>query len=120
LTIKDAITRVDMTKPNQFGPAIKITWLSELDGKIFEEIFKTHEESPIEKFEGHTSEDDELLIPFPYDSIYLRWLETKIDYANGETNKYNVSNILFNSEYSQMRNHYNRNHNPIGTRIKFF
>ena len=120
MTVNEAINMVNATKPNQFDSSVKIAWLSEIDGKIFNEVIKTHNNASIEAFTGHTSGDENLLISAPYDSIYLRWLEAQIDYANGDTRRYNVSATAFQAEYSQFTRYYNRTHMPIGKEITYF
>ena len=54
-----------------------------------------------------------LLIPYPYDDVYLKWLEAQIDYANGEIARYNNSITLYNSAMTAFMNYYNRTHLPL-------
>ena len=44
MTIGDVINRVDELAPNQYSEEQKIRWLTGLDGKIFEEIIRTHQD----------------------------------------------------------------------------
>lgn len=67
-----------------------------------------------------TLEEEKLLVPAPYDEVYIRWLEAQIDYANGEYGRYNNSMTMFNASYSAFRNYWNRTHMPKGKRYKFF
>lgn len=123
MTIIEAINRIDSLKPNNYTPEEKIKWLSTLDGNIKTEIVDTHEGSENVTFNGYEVDmplDTVLLVPAPYDDIYLKWLEAQIDYANGETPKYNNSMIMYNSAYSAFQRHYNRTHMPIGKSFKFF
>ena len=73
-----------------------------------------------EAYDDTTDLDTELLAPAPYDDVYIRWLETRIDYANGEYGKYNNSMVAYNDFYDSFKNHYNRNHMPKGKALKFF
>ena len=123
MTIMDAINRIDAIKPNGYSQAEKMMWLSNLDGLIKSEIIDTHEGSEEVVFDGYNAETmltTPLLAPFPYDDIYLYWLESKIDYWNGETSKYNNSIEMFNTAYSAFEKHYNRTHKPRGKKFKFF
>lgn len=123
MTIMDAIYRIDELKPNSYSQSEKIKWLSSLDGLIKREIIDTHEGGENIVFSGYNENTDlsiVLLVPAPYDDIYLRWLETQIDYANGEYGKYNNSITMYNTAYSAYANYYNRTHMPIGTKFKFF
>ena len=42
MTIREAIELVDRLKPNQYGSADKLRWLSELDGIVYRDIICTH------------------------------------------------------------------------------
>lgn len=124
MTISEAISRTDDVKPNAYLEPRKIQWLSELDGIIKSEIIDTHEGGADVSFAGYDIDTDtttELLVPAPYDVLYLRYLEMKIDYSNGEYGKYNNSMVMFNAAYSAFENYYNRKHMPIsrGSRFKF-
>ena len=91
MTIFDVINRIDAIKPNSYTQLEKIRALSTLDGIIKNSIIDTHEGSEDVVFGGYTQETNlttELLVPAPYDDIYLRWLEMQIDYANGEYGKF--------------------------------
>lgn len=122
MKIIEAINKLDNSKPNTYTTPEKIAWLSELDGRIKKEIIDTHEAAEEITFNGYTDNDTdtELLVPSPYDDIYIRWLEAYVDYSNGEYGKYNNSMAMFNAKYSSYEKYYNRNHMPIGTKIKYF
>lgn len=123
MTILEAINRVDTIKPNSYTQTEKVDWLSTLDGIIKKEIIDTHEGGEAIVFEGYTSDtslDTELLVPAPYDDIYIRWLEARIDYANGEYNKYNNSTMAYNATFEKYSRYYNRTNMPIGKKFKFF
>ena len=74
-------------------------------------------------FEGYSEEtslETELLIPAPYDEVYILWLEARIDHANNEYGKYNNSSVMFNNAYSEYMRYYNRNNLPLsGKRVYF-
>lgn len=123
MTIIEAINGIDARKPNSYTPEDKIRWLSILDGVIKKEIIDTHEGgdgSPFEGYDTSTNDNTVLLVPFPYDDIYLKWLEAQIDYTNGETKRYTNSMIMYNTAYSAFERYYNRTHMPKGKSFKFF
>lgn len=122
MKIIEAIQKVDALKPNNYSQEDKIKWLSTLDGIIKREIIDTHEGADKVKFNGYDSSslETELLIPAPYDDIYIKWLEAQIDYHNGEIGKYSNSMTMYNSAYSAFERHYNRHNMPIGKSFKYF
>ena len=123
MTIMDALYRIDELKPNSYSQPEKINWLSSLDGMIKSEIIDTHEGGENIVFSGYAENANlstVLLVPVPYDDIYLKWLEAMIDYTNGEIAKYNNSLTAYNDAYDLYQKHYNRTHMPKGTKFKFY
>lgn len=124
MTIDGAISLIDESKPNTYGQAEKIRWLSNLDWTIKREIIDTHVGGEEVTFNGYTDEsplETVLLVPAPYDEIYIRWLEAQIDYANGEFNKYNASMSMYNTWMTSFANYYNRKHMPLQKNgLKYF
>ena len=123
MKISEALSLIDDLKHNTYSDSDKIRWLSELDGRIKEDIVDTHEDAELVSFTGYDVDTDrstELIAKAPHDDIYIKYLEAKIDYANGEYGKYNNSIAMFNSEYSGFRRYYNRTHMPLGKSFHFF
>ena len=106
MTIREAIELVDRLKPNQYGSADKLRWLSELDGVVWHEIWSAHE-TAVPAFAGYGPEAD------------LDGTEMKIDDANGEMTKYNNSAAKYNTYYQAYQNAYNRAHMPKGEAAYF-
>ena len=122
MKIIEAIQKVDALKPNNYSQEDKIKWLSTLDGIIKKEIIDTHEGGSTIEFNGYdtSSLEIKLLVPAPYDDIYIKWLEAQINYNIGEIGKYNNSMTMYNSAYSTYERYYNRTHMPIGKKFKYF
>ena len=123
MTIIEAINRIDAIKPNSFSQQDKVRWLSTLDGIIKKEIIDTHEGAEKVTFNGYNENTlitTELLVPAPYDDVYIRYLEMQMDYANGEYNKYDNSYAMYNNAYSAFARYYNRTNMPLGKKLKFF
>ena len=123
MTLIEAINRIDTLKPNNYTQTDKVKWLSSLDGIIKKEIIDTHEGGADVNFSGYddnTPIEQELLVPFPYDDIYIKWLESQIDYNNAEYGKYNNSSMAYNTAYSAFERYYNRHNMPIQNKMKFF
>lgn len=122
MKIIEAINRLDALKFNTYTQADKIEWLSRLDNTVKQQIIDTHEGGECISFTGYnenTPTNTELLIPAPYDDVYLRWMEAQIDYHNGEYDKFNASIIMYNTAYENFANYYKRNHMPKGRRNRF-
>ena len=77
MTIIEAINRIDGLKPNIYSQSEKVRWLSQLDGFVKNDIIDTHEGSDAITFSGYddeTSIDTVLLIPSPYEDVYIHYL----------------------------------------------
>ena len=120
MKVMDIIDRVDMMEPNQYSPEQKIRWLSTLDGKIFEEVIRTHEGQTVENFTPYVNGNEELIIGDPYgEDIYYNYLQMKIAQENSEANRYNRRATMFSSLYQEWVNYYNRTHLPRRTGLQF-
>ena len=124
MTIQQAINQVDDLKPNYYSDEHKIRWLSRLDMQIRKEIIDSHEGAPEDPFPGYDENTDTestvMLVPEPYDELYIHWLAAQIDLNNAEYEKFNNSNALFSATYSAFANAYNRAHMPKQTSFTYF
>lgn len=124
MKIIEAINRLDALKFNTYTQDDKVEWLSRLDSMVKHQIIDTHEGAETVSFSGYTSAtplETVLLVPAPYDEVYLRWMEAQIDYHNGEYDKYNNAIIMFNTAFEAYQKHYNSAHKPVqrGRRFLF-
>lgn len=121
MTINEAITRLRDIKPNQYGDDVLVGWLSEVEAKIFHENIAWHKDTnqtPPWPYHPEEDKDTELLIPEPYSSVYIRWLEAQIDYYNGEYARYANSMTMYNVALSEYVDFYNRTHMPKSTFVR--
>lgn len=122
MTIIEVIDRLDSLKHNTYSLKDKVLWLSKLDWMVKKQIIDTHEGAEATSFNGYTDETDvntKLLVPAPYDEVYLRWMEAQIDYLNGEYDKYNNAIIMFNADFEAYAAYYNQNHRPVNRGKRF-
>ena len=98
MTVSQAIGRTDELLPNAYTAAEKLRWLNQVEGMLWEAL-GAGEFTP---FPEDGDPDAPLRAPHPYDSLYLRWLEAQIHYANGEFSRYNNAIALYNTEWEQL------------------
>jgi hypothetical protein len=123
MTIMGAINHIDVVKPNGYSQDEKVKWLSALDGVIKAEIIDTHEGAEgvtFREYDETTPLTQDLLVPHPYDTVYIKWLEAQIDYANGEYGKYNNAISMYNTAYTAYERYYNRTNKPISKQFTHF
>lgn len=118
----DIIDRVDMMEPNQYSPEQKLHWLSTLDGKLYEEVFRPRHPEMEKPLPCQTGQE-ELLLGHPYgEDIYYNYLQAMIAAENSETQRYNRRMTMFNSLMQEFSNWYNRVSKPLsrqGTHFVF-
>lgn len=116
MTIQQALDHIDECKPNMFSYAQKLFWLNEADMQVYTEIISQHEGLPEGyTFTGYNLETDPdtvLLVPDVYADLYQHALARKMDWANGETDKYNTNTILFNTRFQELGDYWTRTHMP--------
>lgn len=117
MTIQAALDMADQLKPNMMSRAAKILFLNEIEQMIHEELIMRHahtqEEETKPEYDTDTDEGTELLIPSPYDMLYVYWIMSKIDLLNQELDKYNNDRALFENGYQQAADWINRTRMPI-------
>lgn len=122
MTIIEAISRADALMHNTYDQIDKVKWLSRLDTMVKQQIIDTHDGADKVSFSGYTPEtpvDTVLLVPAPYDEVYMRWIEAMIHYHNGEYDKYNNAIIMFNTDFNSYAAYYNQNHKPVNRGKRF-
>lgn len=137
MTPNKAIEIVDSLRPNPYSEEDKLRWINELDGMVkrlvfqWDEKYKTDMKAQYEK-EKITEEeynafldilkdysypedmDTELLIQAPFENVYASFLEAKIDYHNREYGNYNNSAMMFETQFSEYKKSYIREHKAKG------
>lgn len=112
MTVGAAIKAADHLRANHFCVDEKLKWISRLDGKIANEVLQPRSDIRGNVFKGYTQNDieNELLVPYPYDELYVYYLISQIDYYNAEISRYNNSSMMFNNAYNEFEAAYNRDH----------
>lgn len=114
MTVQEVIDRVDRVKPNAFSDEDKLLWLSEIEGKVQTEIFLKRIDDVVQI----GSVDDELMVPFPYDSLYDFYLQAMIDFHNGEYDRYANTADMYNQKWNEFEMWYTT-HYPTRGEVVF-
>jgi len=85
-------------------------------GLVFEESFGTTGETPTTTTVKYSGEDVELLVKYPHDKIYGAYLIAKVDFANGEYDKYANTMTMFNAFWGEFSRWFARVYCPAGRR----
>lgn len=115
MTIQEALDMANELKPNMMIESTKIRFLSEIEGKIFNEIIMKHEHENMDmpEYDSETDRTTEMLAPAPYDMLYVYWLISRIDHMNQEMDKYNNDRALFENAWGELSDYWTREHMPL-------
>ena len=119
MKLMDAIAEFDARQFNTVDTEQKVKWLERVDQRVFQQIIKTHENPAITEFPGYGTEDAELLIPEPYSTAYIWWLEAQVHLLNKEYDDYNNAVLLYNKEFEDYARWYTRTHMPLAVHNDF-
>lgn len=123
MTIRQVLDEIAELQPHSFGSERMIKWLRQLDMELWEKIIKTHEgwqDVPRPDYRVESDDDTVLLVPEPYECIYIHWLQSRIDYSMAEFGRFNNSNAAFEADRTEYAAWYNRTHMPLQVRGKYF
>ena len=113
MTPNKAIESIDGIRPNAYSEEMKLGWINTLDGMVRKLVFQD-EEKDITPYSYPEDMDRELIIPYPFDSLYGLYLESMIDYYNREYANYNNSAMLFEARFAEFKKAYIREHKVKG------
>lgn len=121
MTLRQAIERLDARLHNTYTNAEKVSWLSAADAIVKIQVLDTHEQEEVKMFNGYDGNDleQELIVPAPFDEMYLYWMESQIHYHNDEHDRYNTSIIQYNKFFNDFANWFTRNNMPINKGARF-
>ena len=129
MKVSQVIDIFDDERPNSVKADIKLRWLRQIEQKVKEEIVDTHEpdEEPTEDpsdeekdyFDGWGM-DFELYIPEEDVDVYVKYLDQKTCQKENDMKAYNVASALFNANYLEFYNAYNRAHMPKQVQTPWF
>ena len=110
MTISEAISQTRKLSGNAVDDNTMCRWLSELDGRLMLDFYKGSEWMA---YALPQDADHELLVPFPWDELYVHYLEAMVYYSNGEFERYRNSYEMYNKKELDYRQWYARNQLPI-------
>ena len=109
MTIEKAIAEANSLSNNLIDPALKREWLSRLDGRIYYEIL--HPSADEKEFKGYTPDTDpdtELLVGYPWDSLYVTYLEMECARVSADGARFANARMTFNETYNSFLKWHNR------------
>lgn len=119
MTVREAMERAEELRPGcRIAASTRQRWLCEVDGMLREKFFRP---SGAEDREGAGADlawadglqdEDVLLVPAPFDSLYPYYLCAMIDAALGESDRYAGTQAQYNSILAEMAAWLRRQNRP--------
>ena len=96
--------------PAEIDDTILLDWLNQVEGQILHELFLLAL-SEITPYSATPTEA--LAAPYPYDGIYLLWMEAQVDFANGEYERYTNTMQRYNTAWNDLARHIAKCRRPV-------
>ena len=109
MTVTDTISQADELRLNTISDEQKAAWVMGLDQQIGERIDM---DSYVHSWPAG---DGGLLLPAPYDRVYVLYLCSQIDYYNNETALYGNDKAVYDEAMSEAMAWWRRQHCPDNT-----
>lgn len=106
MTVTDTISQADELRLNTISDEQKAAWVIGLDQQIAERLGMTS------FLYGWPAGDGELLLPAPYDRVYVLYLCCQIDYYNNETALYGNDKTVYDEMMGEAMAWWRRQHCP--------
>jgi len=122
MTLGKAIGLADLAAPNELEYPLKVKWLSTLDGSIVTDVLEQHRQEDIDfpGYDAGTDPETALLVPDPWDELYVTYLIMMIHLENSEIERYNNQALLYADQLQRWKSYVVRHHMPRGVcAIKF-
>ena len=130
MTVAEIIEQYNTERPNQASDELKIGWLKKCEQMIINEVIISHEHdltdedkvslsvhgstlkiTPAGLLESHMDGfdlDTEMLVPAPYDDLYLWYLDQRVGYTQADTKRYNMAVVQYNNALLSYQQYFNR------------
>lgn len=118
MKLTDAISQAVLLTGAAVDQSVMCRWLSELDGQLSLTLYKT---DAIINYQmpGENEESPVLLVPYPWDGMYIHYLEAMCYYTTGDFGRYQNSMAMFNLGEKRFREWCIRMHYPaLGDTLK--
>lgn len=109
MTVTDTLSQADELRLNTISDEQKAAWVMGLDQQIGERI------DMASYAHSWPAGDGELLLPAPYDRVYVLYLCSQIDYYNNETALYGNDKAVYDEAMSEAMAWWRRQHCPDNT-----
>lgn len=120
MTAASIIEQYNSERPNSVDTDQKLSLLLKCEKTVADVIIRRHKGGPTdEDLDLHLNIFDlnsDMLVPEPYDDLYIYYLDQRIALNQNDTRRYNAAATLYNNAFLAYQQKYNREHLPISER----
>lgn len=142
MTVAGIIEQYNNERPNQVDDSTKLNWLKKLEKMIINEVIISHEHDLEDNSKltltvsGSTLHitnagslthhidsfdmDSDLLVPEPYDDLYIYFLDQRIALQNNDKTRFNTATTMYNNALLQYQQYFNRTYPTIRRQKRLF
>ena len=111
MTSKRLITLLRELTENQYTDSVLMMWLSNCENTVLTDVLLASPEDCVELTEPN---DEKLVVPHPWDKLYLPYLQALVAHANGEYDHYGNYIALYNAYLEEYARHIRETVQPAG------
>ena len=104
MTASEAIARAKETRQGAIDYSQYLKWINVIEGRIQVEVMGKGKDDLISYTEG--TDNRELLIPHPYDEVYIYYLCAMTDFYNEELETYAIDAAVFEQKFDEFKRFY--------------
>ena len=97
MTINEVLDTLEIIKPHGFPRKLLVSELQRLDGRVAAELMPSGTAMSVYDAENG---DALLMVPEPYDLMYLHYCCARVDFWNGEIERYNSDVTMFSEVWN--------------------
>lgn len=101
MKLSEAIERVKLEKPHSFSANHCTVFITEIEA-IVQEYLGIPASERI-KYDWEKDGNNELIVPAPYDALYVSYLKAKIDYCNEEYQSYANNEAIHKDDMEEFK-----------------
>lgn len=102
MTTKKLVELLRVLTPTEFSDSILLMWISNCENTILTDVLLASPEDCVELTELN---DEKLIVPHPWDKLYLPYMQAQVAHANGEYDHYGNYIALFNAYMEEYARH---------------
>ena len=121
MTLAQLIAEVGELRPHQYGTDHLTAWVNEIEARAVREVINRACGNDVEwtPYTYDQDADKTLQIPDEHKAVYETYLFARIDYTNGEIERYNADAAMQDSAWHDYAAWYRREHRPKSYEIAY-